>query len=698
MTRRRVMVAGVVLVGVFLMAPAAYGKYRGSDFLSQLAPDGGWGPGGLMSRYPIGFFQLDTHIDTGTLGTNFSAYPAIIADFFAGVMWEAAVWWMTLGIELFGWAFTTDFVFGTASRPGAIVPVGRAVGAFYRDVVGVGGMYFATGIAALWALWQWSKSETSKLVAGAVLSLVMVVAALAVTTRPQEVLGFLGTASDQISRTILGYSNGTDTGSAQQKVTDRLFRTGVLEPFAVLDFGGLTHCFDPGQLDNDGFPAPVPVWQRGAVCRPVVQEDRSGHGGYLSHYLDFAPGTDQRDAVYSALDHGQLPIDAPRQLAGWQIDKGDASSVDIQQQGGAFQRLLMAVIVFVGAFGLLLLLGWLSLAIIGAGLFMLMYLGFAPAAVIAALIPGKGHALFESWATRLAIAAVIKVAYALLLSVVLMVAGALIVTSASLGWLASFSLVSAYYWSVFLFRNRLIGMLGVQGARGGHAQLAMLAYLMRHPGRSQTRINTREDLDKEIELEQLRRDRERMQADRAHDFPLEDARFAAAPDPDQAVDDAERIRQGGRPSWYSETAAEREPTEDLRDFEPPAPPPREADPTRVPGHGAPVGSYAAGAGARSGSDGTPAPSGAARPDEGARQADPDGTPRGRPGWWTPPDEPGPGLPRDREQPSSRKVGRPAWTRRQEPDAPPSPPVDDQQRRDVERALGRPDGEDRRDRT
>lgn len=693
MTRRRVAIAGAVLLGLFLMAPAAYGKYRGSDFLSQLAPNGGWGPGGLMDRYPIGYYALDTHIDTGTIGTNFSAYPAIIADFFAGVMWEAAVWWMTLAIELFGWAFNTDFVFGTANRPGAIVPVGQAVGAFYRDVVGVGGMYFATGCAALWALWQWSKSEISKLVAGVILSLVLVVAALAVVTQPARVLGFLGGASDQLSRTILGYSNGTDTGSAQQKVTDRIVRTGILEPFAALDFGGLTHCFDPGQLDQDGFPHPVAPWVKGAVCRPVIQEDASGHGGYLAHYMDFAPGTDQRDAVYSALDHGQLPINAPRQLAGWKVDKGDASAVDIQQQGGAFQRLLMAAIVFIGAFGLLLLLGWLSLAIIGAGLFMLLYLGLAWAAVIAALIPGKGHALFESWATRLAIACVIKVAYAALLSTVLLVAGALIVTTDSLGWLASYSLVSTFYWAVFLYRKRLLAMLGAREERGGHGHLLALSYLLRHPGRSQTRINTREDLDKEIELEQLKRDRERMEADRAHDFPLEDARFAAAPDPDQAVDDAERIRQGGRPSWYSERAGEREPVEDLRDVDPPAPPPREADPDRIPGahvdhdrgqHGA----YAAGSATSASEADSPARPRAEAPDAGEHRSREDRTPDGgkRP-WWSPPEEPS-GLPRDRDR--DGKVGRPAWHR--------EPVEQEQHRRDVERALGRPDGEGgRRDR-
>src|SRR4051794_9913836 len=109
-SRRRVLLFAGGLAGVFIAAPLAYGKYRGTDVLGQLSPTGGWGSGGLMDQYPIGSYQLDTHISTGTLGTNFSAYPAVIADFFATVIWEATVWWMVLAIALFGWAQDQNFV------------------------------------------------------------------------------------------------------------------------------------------------------------------------------------------------------------------------------------------------------------------------------------------------------------------------------------------------------------------------------------------------------------------------------------------------------------------------------------------------------------------------------------------------------------------------------------------------------------
>ena len=66
------------------------------------------------------------------------------------------------------------------------------------------------------------------------------------------------------------------------------------------------------------------------------------------------------------------------QFGGYAVDKTDAPAVDIQQEDGSYQRLTLAVVFFVGALGAVVLLGFLSLAVILAQVVALVLLGFAP--------------------------------------------------------------------------------------------------------------------------------------------------------------------------------------------------------------------------------------------------------------------------------------------------------------------------------
>ena len=102
----------------------------------------------------------------------------------------------------------------------------------------------------------------------------------------------------------------------------------------------------PTALDDDGFPRPVsPHDPARDVCRDHLKPGRDGHGGYAPRFLRQPPGSEERKAEYDALREGEAPA-RPRSSPATSVDKADAPAVDIQQAGGAFQRLTFSVVVF----------------------------------------------------------------------------------------------------------------------------------------------------------------------------------------------------------------------------------------------------------------------------------------------------------------------------------------------------------------
>ena len=212
---------------------------------------------------------------------------------------------------------------------------------------------------------------------------------------------------------------------AKRQVADQLFAAQVYQPWVALQFGGLRHCVDSGRLDDDGFPRPVSPHDPAAdVCRDHLQAGRDGHGGYAPRFLRYPPGTEERNAEYEALKNGRAPED-DRQFAGYLVDKADAPAVDIQQAGGAFQRLTLALVVFLAALGMVCLLGFLALAVILAQIIALVLLGFAPVALVIGIFPRGGHEFFRNWLGKLATAIFIKALYSLVIAIVVAVSAAL---------------------------------------------------------------------------------------------------------------------------------------------------------------------------------------------------------------------------------------------------------------------------------
>ena len=122
------------------------------------------------------------------------------------------------------------------------------------------------------------------------------------------------------------------------------------------------------------------------------------------------------------------------------------------------------MLIAVGSIGMLALLLFIALRLLGAAILTVVYLLLAPLAVLAPTIGESGRAAFRGWATRLLGALVAKLIYAVFLGVVLLTLSILDGLGA-LGWWTQWLLIAAFWWIVFVQRHEVLAY-----ARLGHAE------------------------------------------------------------------------------------------------------------------------------------------------------------------------------------------------------------------------------------
>jgi hypothetical protein len=493
---------------VLLAQPAAP---AGGDVLGNVSPPAQV-PEGLAERYPLANYALDEHFDAVeaslTGGVDVSGVPPMIAHFLANAIWQLTAFLADALITLFTFAFSLDLVTGSEATGGAaaLEPVGRAIRALYSDVLGEPWLAVAVVICGLWAMWRALVQRRYADTAGALgLSLLYLVLALAFVTQPERTIGEATRWTNDMSVAFLSLSRqGTLSSEEQAKraASDQLFSLLVYDPWTVLQFGGREHCVRAGTGSDDEEPESVAVRplsphpERDAQL--AAELERSTHveadgktcinnrNKYAPHFLRFAPGSEERNAEYEALnegDTGKLPDeDRSRPSGHYQLGVADKPATDAMEDGGQYQRLLVAIVAFIGELGAFLLLGALSIGVILAQVLLLLLLAFAPVALVLGVIPGRGHDFFRGWLVRIAGFLLRKAAYSLILAMLLAVNAALASATSNLGWLLSFGLQGLFFWAVFLYRHQLTDRLltataGAGASRQeGAARLASLYY------------------------------------------------------------------------------------------------------------------------------------------------------------------------------------------------------------------------------
>lgn len=504
--RRALQLGLPVGIGVLVLLLAHPLAAAASDTWSNVAPASPLAGGGLFGRYPLDHYGLDQHftvVDASLTGVDVSGVPPMIAFFLASIIWALTSFMANALISLFSFAFSLDLLNGSPETggAGALAPVSAAIHSIYTSAFGGPWFVLAITVVGIWAMWKALVQRRYAETAGALgLSLIYVVLALFFVFQPAATIGSASKWTNEMSVGFLSLADrGEPTGGeeAKQDVADELHKLLVLNPWVVLNFGGLEHCAVAGTGGEDEDPESVAVrplssnpdrdaqlaraLRRGTEVTADGKTCVNNSNKYAHHFLRFGIGTDERDDEYDALNHGdasKLP-DADPAAAGYRLGVADKPATDAMEEGGQYQRLLMAIVVFVGALGAFCLLGSLSVGIILAQILLLLLLAFAPVALVAAVIPGRGHAFFKGWLEKLAGYLLRKAAYSLILAVLLAVNGALAAATSQLGWLMSFGLQSLFFWAVFLQRKNLadslIGIATGPGAPGRDSSARLLA-------------------------------------------------------------------------------------------------------------------------------------------------------------------------------------------------------------------------------
>lgn len=392
------------------------------------------GSGAVSHPVRIDHYGFDIHIDTGVdnVTGNFSKGLQDIAQ----MLWMVLLYLVkgtTLGLE---WAFSLDLLGETMGG------ARRALDRMHRQVVGDGWLLAAISAAGLWGIYRGLvQRRTNEAFTGLAATVLLMVAGLVVVSDP---VGTVGRASDLANQAALGIVSGATTGSAQRpargfgEAMRGVFDQAVLRPWCALQFSDVQFCLSRPRDAIEGHDVPDDPAVMAAYARAPTVADL---------FLAFEPNgegdVDQRDQLYES----------------WKDNEGDRlqSVVRIQKQPSTGPRLALLAVIAIGQLGMVFLLGWLAMRLLGYGGLALVLLLVAPVMLLAPALGDSGRAAFVAWVKRLAGALVAKAVYAVLLAVVLVATGAMAEID-SLGWIAVWLLQAVVWWTLFLRRDEIIAL------------------------------------------------------------------------------------------------------------------------------------------------------------------------------------------------------------------------------------------------
>jgi hypothetical protein len=467
--RRLLVMVSAVLATILFARPDAEADYRGSDPFRDLT---GGEADGLMGKYPLSAYKLDTNIDSSTLpGPSWIEEAAALG---ANVIWWVTALFVKLTISFVSLAFDLELL----DKDGAMQPISQATRRLY-STLSEPAMAFMVVLLAVWVakkgIWDRRHGEAM----GALLmSAAFMIVALIMILRPMETVGRLASMTNTAAQGVLVGVNGgslADPDKTRTKIADELWRTHGYYPWVVLNFGGLRHCVDTDNKDEDGFPTSVAANDpKRNVCRDHVRQVE-GAGGYAPRFLAQPYGSDERKAEFEAIRDGEVPqsdttpADCPRgacgqdddrqesqqQFAGYYVDKADSPAVDIQQKGGGYDRLGLSMAIALASLPMIILYAGIAIAIILFQLFALLLFAFTPIALLAAAIPGRGHDYFKAWGLMLIGLLLLEALFAVVIIVLMTVSTALTSATGTQGWAYAYLLLAAFYVVVLWKRHAL---------------------------------------------------------------------------------------------------------------------------------------------------------------------------------------------------------------------------------------------------
>jgi len=435
------------------------------------------------AQAPTGNYAFDVHINTGWLGAN---SDTLEQDYLISPVWMALVWIVHALIVALEWCYTIDLL-NSSAMSGVARGLREAQATFTQPW-----LVIALAVAAVLALYNGLiRRRVAETLGQALLMGAMMVGGLWVIANPTGTVGALGQWANQASLGTLGAVTDGTPAHPNRTLADSmrgLFNGVVAAPWCYMEFGDVGWCGNPARLD--------PRLRASGLATAALEQVQIGCGastGTISFgglTVCAAPGSAQARVLNQSVEllrgartNGELflalPANGPARnsisasgslfnvLCGGKEEpcKGPtAAQAEFRTQSGTAARLGGLFLIAIGALGMVLLIGFIALHLLGAAIISLFYLLLAPAAVIAPALGDGGRAAFRGWAARLLGAVMAKLIYSFLLGVVLMM-GRILMGLGALGWWTQWLLVSALWWGAFRHRHQVLGF--AQGTSAG---------------------------------------------------------------------------------------------------------------------------------------------------------------------------------------------------------------------------------------
>ncbi len=422
---------------------------------------------------PTGDYALDVHIETGLFSVN---VQELLQDYLVEPVWLGFVWVVHALVVALEWCFTLDLLDSSA-----MAGLERSLRATQASFTGPW-LVLALALASLAAAYNGLvRRRVAETLGQAALMLAMMAGGLWVITDPAGTVGALGRWVDEASAGTLGaVVQGTPAHAPRTLAQSMggLFAGVVGAPWCYLEFGNVSWCEDPARLQTRLRAAGLNIAAiaQGAGCgrpeapAPACRLVEGEPPRALAQSAALLRAAHTNGEVFLALpanEAGRNSIEDPGSLlsvlCGGAESAADcrgptAAQAEFRMQGGTYSRVGGLLLIAVGALGMILLLGFVALHLLGAEILTLLYLLLAPAAVIAPALGDGGRAAFRTWATRLLGAVCSKLIFSFLLGVVLLLTRTLMELGA-LGWWTRWLLVTVLWWGAYRQRHQALGFI-----------------------------------------------------------------------------------------------------------------------------------------------------------------------------------------------------------------------------------------------
>ncbi len=419
------------------------------------------------AQAPSGDYAFDVHINTGV--TQWSNDAMATAQNLMQFGWTTLVAAVHGVIVMLDWCFTIDLLDNPAMS-GLARGLRATQATFTRPWLKIV-LAVASVLAAYHGLIRRRVAET---VGEALLTLAMMAGGLLVIANPTGTVGALSGWANEASLSTLGAVMAGNPDHPDRTLAEgnqNVFSAAIEGPWCYLEFGDVSWCENAARLDPPLRTAALKIAAAGGGNAPG-QSAALLRGARTNGELFLALPANQvarnsimtQGSLFNVLCGGEEePCRGPT-----------AEQAEFRTQGGTGARLIGLAFICFGLLGMLLVLGFIALHLLGAAIMSLLYLLLAPAAVLAPALGEGGRAAFRAWVTRLLGAVTSKLLFSFLLGAMLAVERVLS-NMHMFGWLTQWLLISSLWWMAFRHRHMALDFSHGRGG-GRHHSIARRAH------------------------------------------------------------------------------------------------------------------------------------------------------------------------------------------------------------------------------